>query len=880
MDPPVPENPAAALLDGHPDSALLVDPDGRIRWANAAARRWLSAPDGSLPPTLEALGLTLHTTGPDEGAHQEADLTSRGGAVTRCRVTAGALVQGRRLVMIAAVQTVAATMGTAHVQLAAAVELGQIAIWRHDYATARVHCNAVGLRMLGRPPAPEGLPLVDVLALAHRDDLAALRASKARSLESTSPVDFEIRIRRTDGGWCHLLTRRVVERDLDGVAIASSGVSIDVSVPRGDARRTKEIMRRFDLLAGAAAIGHWSLERGSDEPHWSEHMYTMHGLAPGTRPPPTGEWLRTFVHERDRARVEREMFEWVRSGEPSIDSEFSIVRTDGRVVQVSTHSRSEPGVPRPLLFGLLIDITERRAAESALRQAADRAALIANGVGLGTWSQDLVTGESMWDEQMWRLRGLEPRPGALSRAERMAIVHPDDLEAAGRIHAQMMQDRAPIDHEFRVQWPDGSWRWLASRSIAVGGADGGPARRIGVNWDITEARSAAAERQERVAAQRDVLAKSQFLSRMSHELRTPLNAVLGFTQLLLADGATDDPAVRLRRLEHIQSAGRHLLTLIDDVLDLSRLEGGEAQIALEPTPLQAIVTEVLSMVEPMARECSVRIETAGVDTVPLVDPTRLRQVLLNLLTNAIKYNRTGGHVMLRSRQGPDVVVIELSDTGHGMSAHQMSHLFEPFNRLGAETTSVEGTGIGLAIVKALVERMGGTVSVESTLGKGTRFELRLIDGSHTPPAVGELARPQAMALAATVGSVGRGGRVLYIEDNPVNTIIVGELIAQRQDLTLLTATTGQEGLEIARTQRPDLILLDMQLPDINGPEVFARLQSEPRTARIPCIALSANAIQADIDEAMRSGFADYWTKPLDFKTFIASMDAMFGPSPA
>jgi hypothetical protein len=210
----------------------------------------------------------------------------------------------------------------------------------------------------------------------------------------------------------------------------------------------------------------------------------------------------------------------------------------------------------------------------------------------------------------------------------------------------------------------------------------------------------------------------------------------------------------------------------------------------------------------------------------------------------------------------------------------LRHLFEPFNRLGAETTGVEGTGIGLAIVKALVERMGGTVSVSSTAGVGSRFELRLRDGALVPPLQpGKLATPQEMALAATAGRGAGGGRVLYVEDNPVNAMIVGELLGRRSDLQLHIAVDGASGLAQARALNPDLILLDMQLPDIDGMQVFAALKADPATASIPCVALSANAMPADIEKALQAGMADYWTKPLDFRAFMVSIEAIFGPPP-
>jgi signal transduction histidine kinase/CheY-like chemotaxis protein len=765
-------------------------------------------------------------------------------------------------------------------ELAVAVDVGQLAVWRRTIGANVLRCNAVARRLLGFDPAVEAHPTDVLIARVHPNDRQTLSACAKRALALNEPVDFEIRMRDGDGAWRHVYTRLVVDRADDGKPLEWVGVSLDITSRRDDARRASELLRRFNLAARTAGIGHWSLEHGASRAHWSDQLYTLHGLPPGSLVPTFGDWLKTYVHADDRATVFQSCRGWTRSGRPSHELGFRLLRSDGAVLHVVTHSHTEGTGEESLVFGVVIDVTERLAAEAVLREAAQRAALIANGVGLGTWEVELETGHAVWDDQMFLLRGLAPAAQALDTEQRLALVHPDDQDSVRIIGDRMARETGTIEHEFRVRWPDGSLRWLASRSSAACDAEGRPLRRLGVNWDVTDARSAIAEREERLAAQREVEAKSRFLSRMSHELRTPLNAVLGFTQLLLADGDAVDTATRTRRLEHICAAGKHLLSLINDVLDLSQLEGGEVTIELQPVPLPALLQDLLPLVEPLAGEFGVHLRTGGIDAVPLADPTRLRQVLLNLLTNAIKYNRRGGEALIEASTAQGIVTLRVADSGRGMSPQQMQHIFEPFNRLGAETLGIEGTGIGLAIVKALVERMGGTVHVESMLDRGSRFELRLRDGRDIGPARQEMASPQAMALAATSRRAGRGGTVLYIEDNAVNTLIVSELIGQRGDLKLLTADTGERGLAVAREARPHLVLLDMQLPDIDGFAVFERLRADPRTARIPCIALSANAMRDDVERAMRAGFADYWTKPLDFRTFTASIDALFGTAPS
>jgi hypothetical protein len=499
----------------------------------------------------------------------------------------------------------------------------------------------------------------------------------------------------------------------------------------------------------------------------------------------------------------------------------------------------------------------------------------------------------------------------------IAWLHPPDREVQARAMQAAMDKDAPTNIEFRVVLPDGSLRWLASRSAPVRDEHGRTVRRIGINWDITDQRNAAAAREERLAVQRESQAKSRFLARISHELRTPLNAVLGFSQLLLADGGVPDPATWRRRVEHVLASGEHLLALIDDVLELSSLESGELPLSLQPVALAPLAQTSLPLVELLAREHGITLHLGGLDGWALADPVRLRQVLLNLLSNAIKYNRPAGRVTVSAARDAGWLLLRVEDTGRGLDADQISHLFEPFNRLGVDREGIAGTGIGLAIVQASVQHMGGTVRVHSQPGQGSCFEICLqavaaprsaamaiaTPSTTTTTTVGTTsaaadgAAPHAAPtpgapVPATIPPVDRPDRgspgaaetapavrLLYIEDNEVNLLIVSELVRCRSDIAFLEAVDGATGLAAARTHQPALILLDMQLPDMDGHEVLRRLRADPATADIRCIALSANAMPADILRARQAGFADYWTKPLDLKAFLRAMDTLFGPAP-
>jgi signal transduction histidine kinase len=434
-------------------------------------------------------------------------------------------------------------------------------------------------------------------------------------------------------------------------------------------------------------------------------------------------------------------------------------------------------------------------------------------------------------------------------------------------------------YEFRTRLPDGRWRWLASRSALVNDEQGRPVRRVGVNWDVTEAKQAELVRQQAVLAEREIHAKSQFLSRMSHELRTPLNAVLGFTQLLQIEARRSADAAQLAKLGHIRAAGDHLLSLINDVLDLSSLESGALKLALGPVDLGLLVRQSVPLVESLAAQHGVVVEIAEARGAAQGDATRLRQVLINLLSNAIKYNRRGGRVVVHAVPAGEKAILRVRDTGRGLTPIQLAGLFEPFNRFGAESEGIEGTGIGLTIVKALVEGMGGSVAVSSTPGEGTLFEVTLATPTGGLDAAG-VAEAADSAQAPWSEPRRERGR-----PDPLHRGQPGQRAAGRgagEDRLRpgdhLGGDRACRAWRGAQALLPDLVLIDLQLPDFDGFEVLRRLRAEASTAAIPCVALSANAMPEDIERGLAAGFADYWTKPIDFAAFLTALKKRFPAS--
>ncbi|MCB2020028.1 MAG: PAS domain-containing protein [Rhizobacter sp.] len=822
----------------HDKRYRLIHPDGSLRWLQS---QWevRTAPDGTLD---RAMGILVD----DTDAYQLAQ-----------------------------------ALGSTSAQLKLAIELGNIAIWRHDLRSDRVTCNERAHQVFGLPVGVLDFALEDMRSRIHPDDAARVAATAARALASERPTDIEARFADGEGHWRTLMTRRVVERAEDGTPIAFVGIALDVTQPAEERRRATEQLRRMEFAAAAVGVGVWSFDLVTREAQWSAQVFALIGREQAPQPPSLGELKHQIIFPGDWEDIEAAMTGLATSAQGTLVHSFRVRLPSGETRWIEDRARREVHDGKPLLSGVAFDVTERRKTEAALRSADERAALATRSAGIGTWELSLVGPDQRWDAQMFRLRGLEPRDAPPTREERLAIVHPDDRHVVFDTRPDLLTDREPAKYEFRVRWPDGSEHWLASRSIAVLDDSGRPVGRLGVNWDITESRLAEAERQAGAIARRENLAKSQFLSRVSHELRTPLNAVLGFTQLMQSDDAL--AAGHKARLALIRSAGEHLLLLINDMLDLTGLDTGELRLEPQPVGLAALVRETLPLVEPLAAQYGVGLQVDGVAGVAHADRTRLRQVLINLLTNGIKYNRPQGSVTIRARPAAAAtVVLEVSDTGRGIAAEQLAHLFEPFNRLGAESEGIEGSGIGLVIVKALVERMGGSVSVTSEPQRGASFTVTLPAASEvatrtaTQPAPGaaasQIASHASAAPEACVTPIARTGRVLYIEDNAVNVLLVQEIVAQRPGIELSSAADGEEGVRLALEQRPQLILVDMQLPDFDGFEVLRRLRAAPGGGALRCIALSANALPEDIARALAAGFADYWTKPIDFRQFLAGLD--------
>jgi PAS domain S-box-containing protein len=582
------------------------------------------------------------------------------------------------------------------------------------------------------------------------------------------------------------------------------------------------------------------------------------------------------IHPEDFGEVARLRDHAVNNPGSTIQVEFRYKHGDGswRVFEAAARTLRPDSAAEGLVVNAR-DVTERKRAEEALRRSEEHfRAVIEN-------ASDLVTiletdGVMRYQSPaVERLFGFTP--AELEGRSAFELIHPDDaavvVESLTEVVMNPGETRAAA---FRWRHKDGSWRYVESVGTTL--SRNAPEEGVIVNSrDVTERKRAEAALEQaraeaeraREAAEAANQAKSEFLSRMSHELRTPMNSILGFAQLLERRSPTPE---QQRSVDQILRAGRHLLNLINEVLDIARIESDRQTLSLEPVRVDAALIEAVNLIRPLAAQnaCMVSDPHPAPGVWIRADRQRLAQVLLNLLSNGVKYNRPGGSVRVTWEEREGRIRLGVHDTGRGIAPDRMEELFVPFARLGAEETGVEGTGLGLALSHRLAEAMGGSLTAESRPGRGSTFWLEL-PAADDPSSRLPQPAPAPPAPRAETGS-GPAATLLYVEDNLANLTLVESLLSSRPEITLLSAMQGRMGLDLAWEHAPDLILLDLHLPDMPGGEVLRRLRADRRTRDTPVVVISADATPGQVERLKAAGAHEYMTKPLDLDRFMEAVD--------
>jgi PAS domain S-box-containing protein len=522
-------------------------------------------------------------------------------------------------------------------------------------------------------------------------------------------------------------------------------------------------------------------------------------------------------------------------------------------------------------IGQVQDITERKRGEESIRESGRQLAEAQKLAQIGSWQWSLETGEVSWSDELYRVFGLDPGKDLATYSKFFEQVHPDERKKVEAIVDRSIAHREPFHEEMQIVRADGSIRIIDAHGQVTLDPQGNPDKMAGTIQDVTERRMVERKLALQEEAEKEHRARSDFLSRISHELRTPLNSILGFAQLLEMDDLDD---VQRENVGLILRGGNHLLRLINEVLEISRIEAGTMTVSLEPVHVGSSVAEVANLLEPLAAQHGVMLQNDVPQDSDLhveADAQRLTQVLLNLVSNAIKYNQENGSVRISLESPlPDRTLILVADTGKGISEENQAKLFTPFDRLGADDTAVEGTGLGLALSKLLTEAMGGTLAVVSEPWIGSTFTISLASAG-APSADGEDSL-EAASAPATNGAVAPTETVLYVEDNQSNLRLVERILARRPHIKLLSAMDGALGLELARRHDPALILLDLHLPGIDGEEVLKHLKADERTARIPVVVVSADATDSRVERLLAGGAEAFLTKPLQVTRFMSVVD--------
>jgi len=699
-------------------------------------------------------------------------------------------------------------------------------------------------------------------------------------LQTGDPIRFEYQLPSLNL-WFDIYTCRFGNPENKRVAI----VLDDITQRKDSEQALRESDERVRLATEATGVGIWELNLADNRMSWDKQMFRIYGVTPT----PDGivdsnVWMQHLLPED---RLEQEGWRNSIHLHEGRHRQFRI-RQDGtgeirHIRSVDTVRTDANGKPESII-GTNLDITEIKRTEDILRESERHLRAVINALPVAIYATDADGNLTHFNQTAVEFSGCTPELGNDKWCKGLRLFHPDGSPMPYEdcpMAIALREGRPLFGVEAMAERPDKARINFLAHPTPLRDTSGNIVGGINMLIDISERK-----RLDQVLLENNIelnkakniaekanRAKSDFLSNMSHELRTPLNAILGFAQLIDASNPQPTPSQKRSVLQILQ-AGWYLLDLINEILDLSLIESGRLPLSMEIVSLPELMRECKTMVEPQALNRNITLHFPEFNSPFQVtaDNTRLKQVLSNLLSNAIKYNRPNGKVTVTCEEFQGRARISVADTGEGLSPEQLLQLFQPFNRLGKENSSEEGTGIGLVMTKRLIKLMGGKITVESKVGQGTLFRVELLMGAEQPA---NLSRHDVHSISEYHHIKRRSAKrtLLYVEDNPANLTLVEDIVASRTDFSLLTARDGFAGVEQARLAQPDLILMDINLPGMSGTEALKVLAKDPLTQHIPVIALSANALPNDIQKGLEAGFFRYLTKPIRINELVSSLDA-------
>ena len=719
----------------------------------------------------------------------------------------------------------------------------------------------------------------------HPEDIPMIQSAIQDSAASLQPFFVEGRLLLPNERvkWIQVSSQPDHQENGD---VIWDGVVIDISDRKNAEKKLQELSERLELAIQSAQIGIWEFDFASNRLIWDERMLAIHGVSPETFHGTYEDWS-SRVHPDDLLQAQPDISE-----EQAIyNTEFRIIRPDGTVRWVMSYSCKQRNLQGELVraVGANIDISDRKNTELALQDISDRLEFALKGANIGIWEYQISDGHLIWDERMLSLYGISSEEFSGKYEDWLQRVHPEDRDWVQQSERQSYQGDKECRVEFRIIRPDGTIRFIDSYAFNQYNAQGEILKTIGLNIDITDRKQAEAQLQrineELIKATR---LKDEFLANMSHELRTPLNAILGMTEILQEEIFGDLNDRQMQSLHTIEKSSNHLLELINDILDVAKIEAGQIHLSCQPSNIEALCQLSLVFIKQQAFSKNIQLESlipANLPTIKL-DERRIRQVLINLLNNAVKFTPNGGKITLQvsyikvlsnaenTHSGAmpcDTLEISIVDTGIGIAPDQIKRLFQPFVQVeSALNRNYDGSGLGLALVKRLVELHGGEVSLTSELGVGSCFTIA-IPISPFCELSAEPEPPLPSAFEATQPAIADSPVILLAEDNEENINLFANYLSLK-GYRLVIAHNGRMAIDLAQQTHPDVILMDIQMPEMDGLEAIQRIRQMPELADTPIIALTALAMAGDRDRCIEIGANDYLSKPVSLKQLVKKIN--------
>ena len=636
---------------------------------------------------------------------------------------------------------------------------------------------------------------------------------------------------------------------------------------RTDVTHLKTIEERLLEVQSLAKLGNWQADMKTGALEWSDTIFEIFGFDKQNFKPCV-EAFKNAIHPEDVELVEQCEKKAQETG--LHDVVHRIVRPDGEIRYVHELARAFKDKSGNLvrLAGSVQDVTDMKRVEEALKNSESRLNVSQNFANIGTWDYNTQTGELYWSERISPLFGGPMQEMETTYENFVNALHPEDRQNVLDAVTDCIENNAKYDIEHRVIWEDGTVRWLLERGNVLRDKNGVALNMLGVVQDITLRKEAEQELfLARQRAERSDQAKSNFLSQMSHELRTPLNAIIGFSQLIQMSTKSE---LEKKQVGNILNAGEHLLSLINDILDLSKVESGQMEFSIENICLNDVINSAFQMTDFYALEHNVQLsipESSGMSITVLADFMRLKQVFINLISNAVKYNKAEGQVAIKCEQDGVFAFIHFEDTGIGVSEDMLDQLFMPFNRLNQEQSGIEGTGIGLAITKRFMDEMAGDISVTSVYGQGSTFTVKIPLAQKSSSVVERVSAPIApQKIKAAI-------KILCIDDNPQALRLMSQQLSEIDShIKFLASPTAKAGIAIARREIPDLIFVDMDISDMLSFDLLAELRQVSELKECRIVALNSAEIPTDFDTIALSTFDHYLTKPYKVSDIISEIE--------